>query len=223
MSGLQLEAVEHPLEAHAARGLEQHDHAGREHRGQGRAQRLEPVEDARLDLGLAGPGGVVGGMRAGGPQLRGAHPGAGDAVEVRRAWAPASAAIGRGESAPANSGAPGGGAKPSEAFSRAIASSEPSPSRCALPALVMSAAPGSPSPASIAISPAWLVPSSTAAARCPGVRRSRVTGTPQWLLRLPSVLSTGPAVASTAATRSLVVVLPALPVIAISNPCHCSR
>ena len=47
--------------------------------------------------------------------------------------------------------------------------------------------------ASAAISPGWFMPISTTAARCSGRSRSSVSGTPQWLLRLPSVRSVGPA------------------------------
>ena len=58
-------------------------------------------------------------------------------------------------------------------------------------------------------------PTSPARARrrvCSGRRRSSVSGRPYWLLRLPSVFSTGPRVASSAAVISLVVVLPTEPV-----------
>ena len=71
--------------------------------------------------------------------------------------------------------------------------------------------------ASSAISPAWLAPISITAVPCSGRSRSRVSGTPMWLLRLPSVASTGPRAAHTAASICLVVVLPLLPVTPITG------
>ncbi len=77
--------------------------------------------------------------------------------------------------------------------------------------------------ASAAISPGWFIAISITAVRCSGLSRSSVSGTPQWLFRFPSVRSVGAAVASAAATRSLVVVLPTLPVTPMSVPGQPSR
>ena len=142
---------------------------------------------------------------------------------MSRAPTPRSARSSRGGSAPANSGRPASSANPSEAFSRAIASSEPRCSRCALPALVMTAAPGRASAARNAISPGRFIAISTTAARCAGSSRSSVSGTPQWLLRFPSVFSVAALLPSTAATRSLVALLPALPVTHSISPVQRSR
>jgi hypothetical protein len=69
---------------------------------------------------------------------------------------------------------------------------------CAVPALVMIAASGRAIDPSNAISPAALMPISTIAVRCSGSRRSKVRGTPQWLLRFPTVFSVGLRVESAA-------------------------
>src|SRR2546426_687502 len=70
---------------------------------------------------------------------------------------------------------------------------------------------------SVAISPAWLVPSSTTAAPCSAPRRSSVSGRPHWLLNDEAGLSTSQRVASTAAVSSLAVVLPMEPVMATTG------
>jgi hypothetical protein len=67
---------------------------------------------------------------------------------------------------------------------------------------------------SVAISPAWLVPTSTTAAPCSAPSRSSVSGRPHWLLNDEAGLSTSQRVASTAAVSSLAVVLPMEPVMA---------
>ncbi len=69
----------------------------------------------------------------------------------------------------------------------------PRPSRCSGWMVVMSAASGSATAVSRAISPGWFIPSSTTAATCSGRRRRSVSGTPTSLFRLPSVFSDGPA------------------------------
>ena len=83
---------------------------------------------------------------------------------------------------------------------------------CALDTVVTAATVGRAMAASAAISPGRFVPSSSAAARCSAVSLSRVSGSPHWLLKLDSGLSTGPRAPSTAAISSLVVVLPFEPV-----------
>src|SRR5450830_1741341 len=64
------------------------------------------------------------------------------------------------------------------------------------------------------------MPSSTTAARCSGRSRSRVSGTPMSLLKLPAVASAASPqwARSTEASIWVVVVLPLLPVTAISGP-----
>ena len=54
---------------------------------------------------------------------------------------------------------------------------------------------------------------------CSGVSRNSVSGTPMSLLKLPAVASTFPCVRSMAASISLTVVLPLLPVIAMVFGC----
>jgi len=63
-----------------------------------------------------------------------------------------------------------------------------------------------------AISPAWFIPISMAAARCSARSRNRDSGKPISLLKLPSVFNTGPSGRSAAANSSLVLVLPTEPV-----------
>ena len=70
---------------------------------------------------------------------------------------------------------------------------------------------------SVAISPGWLVPSSTTAARCSAPSRRSVSGRPHWLLNDEAGLSTSPRVASTAAVSSFTVVLPIEPVMATTG------
>src|SRR5205823_4157323 len=76
---------------------------------------------------------------------------------------------------------------------------------------------GRASSARYAISPGRLVPSSSTSAWCSGASRRSVSGRPHWLLKLPAGLSTLKRVASTAATSSLVVVLPLDPVTATTG------
>ena len=66
--------------------------------------------------------------------------------------------------------------------------------------------------ASAAISPGWLAPISMTAIPVLSVMRSRVRGTPIWLLRFPMVAVTRYFAESTAQISSLVVVLPLVPV-----------
>ena len=93
-------------------------------------------------------------------------------------------------------------------------------SRCAL---LTSAMVGCAMRASSAISPGWFMPSSTTPARCQHVwswrRRNSVSGTPMWLLRLPSVAKApSPSQARRiAAIICVTVVLPLLPVTAMSG------
>ena len=103
------------------------------------------------------------------------------------------------------------------ALASAIASTDAKKPRCASPTLVQTRTSGSAMPTSVRISPAWFMPSSTtatsgrvaaraatAAARC-GCSGSRGSGPP------------GTVAARNAAVISLVVVLPALPVIATTR------
>ena len=104
-------------------------------------------------------------------------------------------------------------------FSAATFSSDPMPDKWARCALVTIATVGRARRASAIISPGRFMPISTTAARCRASSRSRVSGSPISLLKLPCVAST----ASPKAARrmlaiiSLVVVLPLLPVTAISG------
>src|ERR1035441_3272840 len=74
--------------------------------------------------------------------------------------------------------------------------------------------------ASRRISPAWFMPISMMPTRQASGRRSRDSGTPTWLLKLPVVLPVGNSVSNRCAMASLVVVLPALPVTATMRPPH---
>ncbi len=78
--------------------------------------------------------------------------------------------------------------------------------------LVITATCGRASAASAAISPGALVPISITAERVACRSRSSVSGTPSALLNERSLATTDPRDASAAATSSLVVVLPLLPV-----------
>ena len=69
----------------------------------------------------------------------------------------------------------------------------------------------------MSISPAWSIPSSTTHTSCPFSSFSRVRGTPMSLLKFPSVLWTRNLAPRTAATMSLVVVLPTDPVTAMKG------
>ena len=82
---------------------------------------------------------------------------------------------------------------------------------------VIVATSGSASVVSARISPAADMPSSSTAAVWRGSSRSSVSGRPYWLLRLPSVFSTGPRAPSSSAVMSLVVVLPTEPVTATTG------
>ena len=100
----------------------------------------------------------------------------------------------------------------SSPFARATPSTLPNPSRCAGAHWVITPTDGRARAVSDAISPRWFAPSSTTALRCPASRPQSVSGTPISLLRLPRVAETGPRVPRIAATISLTVVLPLLPV-----------
>jgi len=106
---------------------------------------------------------------------------------------------------------------------RATASRLPKPSRCSAPALVIMPMVGRAMPTRAATSPARLAPTSTTAKRCEGARRSSVSGTPMWLLRLPRVARQLPACPRIAAVISLAVVLPLLPATPTSGPRKCAR
>ncbi len=96
-------------------------------------------------------------------------------------------------------------------------------SMCAVPTLVTTPQSGAAMRASAAISPLWFMPISTTAISCSGSRRSSCSGRPKALLRLPCDLSTWNFVARAAATASLVVVLPAEPVMATTLRPHWRR
>jgi hypothetical protein len=98
-------------------------------------------------------------------------------------------------------------------FSTATASSPSRNSWCSRCALLTSTTVGAASRASCAISPGWLVPSSTTPARWPGRSASSVSGRPMWLLRLPRVANAASpwAARRQAATICVTVVLPLLP------------
>ena len=92
-------------------------------------------------------------------------------------------------------------------------------SRCSRCALFTSATVGCAMRASSAISPGWFMPSSITAIRWWRRRPSTVSGTPMWLFRLPAVAwAASPwAVRRMDATICVTVVLPLLPVTAISG------
>ena len=104
-------------------------------------------------------------------------------------------------------------------FSRATASTLAMNSRCSRCALLTRVTVGRAIVASREISPGWFMPSSTTAARCVGRRRSRVSGRPMSLLKLPSVAKpASPCQArKMAAIICVTVVLPLLPVTATSG------
>ena len=145
-------------------------------------------------------------------------------VATVRAWNAGSPATARGKIAtPPTRSAAG-----STAFSRATPSSPPRSCVCAGAMRVTIVTSGAIIAASGAISPGALMPASITARRClAGSSRVRVNETPRWLFKLPSVASTPPASPpSRSARRSLVDVLPALPVIAATGPRkarRCSR
>ena len=95
-----------------------------------------------------------------------------------------------------------------------MASADSKYPRCASPTLVHTRTSGSAIPTRVLISPGWFIPSSTTAI-CGRLRSCRSdSGRPIWLFRLPWFLNTGKHADRNSATISLVVVLPALPVIA---------
>jgi len=104
-------------------------------------------------------------------------------------------------------------------FSRATASTVAMNSRCSRCALLTSATVGRAMAASCAISPGWFMPSSSTATRWPSRRRSKVSGTPMSLLKLPWVASDAPAFQACrmAASICVTVVLPLEPATAISG------
>ena len=103
-------------------------------------------------------------------------------------------------------------ASASTLFSRAMASRVFRYSIWATPMFVMMAASGFARAASGAISPGWFIPISQTAAVSAVVAERIESGTPMWLLKFPSVLTTRKRVASTAAANSFVLVFPLLPV-----------
>ncbi len=114
-------------------------------------------------------------------------------------------------------------ARTSAVFSSCTPSSDPKNSVCALATTVTAPMVGRLIAASAAISPGWLAPSSRATARCSAPSLSSVSGSPHWLLKLPSGFSTGPSAPSTEAISSLVVVLPLEPVTAATGSANRSR
>ncbi len=134
-----------------------------------------------------------------------------------RAGLAAAIARTRGSSAFSTTAPPAGMIRTSALFSRWTSSREPRNSVWAEETVVTAAMVGRAISASAAISPGLLVPSSSAAARCSAVSLRRVSGSPHWLLKLDSGLSTGPSTPSTAAIISLVVVLPFEPVTAATG------
>ena len=108
-------------------------------------------------------------------------------------------------------------------FSRATASTLAMNSWCSRCALFTRLTVGAAMRASSAISPGWFMPSSITAAWCQRVsswrRRSTVSGTPMWLLKLPSVANAPSPHQACRMQPSIcvTVVLPLLPVTAISG------
>ena len=149
------------------------------------------------------------------PPAPGRHPGCSPrpAAWPRRARQNAIAAAPSGTAArriascavPAGSTAVPPGSSPAkiDAFSAAIASSDPISPRCARSTQVMIATCGRTSAASGAISPGWFMPiSNTAKSASRGIR-ARVSGTPIWLLKLASAACTAPNAAEAAAQHLL--------------------
>ncbi len=83
---------------------------------------------------------------------------------------------------------------------------------CEVPIFVMTAISGRAAAVIRDSSPKWFMPISSTAARVDFSMRSTVSGMPTSLFRLPSVLRVSQCCPSTAATISLVVVLPTEPV-----------
>src|SRR5262245_12449909 len=110
-----------------------------------------------------------------------------------------------------------GSARGSAPFSAATPSSEPSPSRCAGPTLVTTPTFGRAMPQSGAISPRPLVPISTTSAFVDASARRIVSGTPRSLLKERIDWTTGPSGSRTFAIISRVLLLPLLPVTAITG------
>ena len=99
-------------------------------------------------------------------------------------------------------------------------------SRCSRCALFTKATVGWASAASAAISPGWFMPNSTTAMRWCARRRNNVSGTPMSLFKLPCVArlaSPGAWACRMDAIICVTVVLPLLPVTAISGRSNCAR
>ena len=109
------------------------------------------------------------------------------------------------------------------ALASAMASGDAKKPRCASPTFVHTRTSGSAISTSLLISPAWFIPSSITATS--GLARSCISdsGRPMWLFRFPLFFTTRKRVASSSAIVSFVVVLPALPVIAITRVSAASR
>ena len=120
----------------------------------------------------------------------------------------------RSSSALATSSVDGEAPSKISALASAIASTDRKKPTCASPTLVHTRTSGSAIPTSVLISPAWFIPSSTTAMS--GRLRSSISdsGRPMWLFRFPRLRTTRYCDARNAPVTSLVVVLPALPVIA---------
>lgn len=96
----------------------------------------------------------------------------------------------------------------------AIASTDEKNPMCASPTFVQTRTWGSAIETSLLISPAPLMPSSTTAQAGAVCSSNNESGSPMWLFRLPRLRNVVKRCASSVAVISLVVVLPALPVIA---------
>ena len=124
-------------------------------------------------------------------------------------------------SSPGNTATPPAASAPNTVpFSRAVASGPSMNSWCSRWALSTSATDGCVMVARPAISPGWFMPISTTPIRWASLRRSNVSGTPMSLLKLPRVAKAASAprcATRMAAIISLAVVLPLLPVTAISG------
>ena len=113
-----------------------------------------------------------------------------------------------------------------EPFSSATARTVCMNSICSRWALLTTATVGCTIAAKVAISPGWFMPSSSTAIWCCWRRRNKVSGTPMSLLRFPRVASEPPSGQKAArmdANICVTVVLPLLPVTAITGMWNCTR
>jgi hypothetical protein len=105
-----------------------------------------------------------------------------------------------------------GSASTSSPFAAAVAATEPNSPTCARPTLSTSPIRGGTAAASRAMCPGPRAENSSTRWRVPVWARSAVQGRPSSLLNDPGGATVAPSGASTAASRSLVEVLPELPV-----------